>query len=350
MILWERANGLWQRANIRGVRVALGTVLSVVFLWLAFRDVPTSQVVAVFVGADYRFVTFALLLVLISPLLRAARWKLLYHPDQDGLRHHRLAIFLLIGQMLNIVVPARLGEVARIYFMGRLEGRSRARTLGTIAVEKWLDILMLFLLVLVVPLFVSLPQWFQDSRATLALFALAFFAIAVLASYSKGQLLRVVEFVSRLLPMSWRARVHRATSLALDSFDVLRSPWVGLQLQGWSLLIWGLGILTNYVIFLAVGLSLPFTAAIFLLAVLQVGVAIPSAPGKVGVFHYLCVLALATFGVEKGAALAYAVLLYFVVFGPPSILGAFFLWWESVHRERVSLAVSGSESCTDDPH
>jgi len=181
MILWERANGLWQRANIRGVRVALGTVLSVVFLWLAFRDVPISRVVAVFVGADYRFVTFALLLVLISPLLRAARWRLLYHPDQDGLRHHRLAIFLLIGQMLNIVVPARLGEVARIYFMGRLEGRSRARTLGTIAVEKWLDILMLFLLVLVIPLFVSLPQWFQDSRVTLALFAFAFFAIALLA-------------------------------------------------------------------------------------------------------------------------------------------------------------------------
>jgi hypothetical protein len=37
-----------------------------------------------------------------------------------------------------------LGEVARIYFMGKIEGRSRARTLGTIAVEKWLDILMLF--------------------------------------------------------------------------------------------------------------------------------------------------------------------------------------------------------------
>jgi len=349
MNLWERANGLWQQANIRGVQVVVGSVLSVVFLWLAFRDVPISQVVSAFASADYRFVTFALLLVLISPLLRAARWKLLYHPDQDGLRHHRLAIFLLTGQMLNIVVPARLGEVARIYLMGRLEGRSGARTLGTIAVEKWLDILMLLVLVLLVPLLVSFPPWFQDSRATLALFAFAFFAIALLASYSKGHLLRVVGFLFRLLPKGWRARVHRATGLALDSLDVLRSPWVGVQLQGWSLLIWGLSISINYVIFLAVGLSLPLTAAIFLLAVLQVGVAIPSAPGKVGVFHYLCVIALTPFGVEKGAALAYAVLLYFVVFAPPSILGAIFLWWETVHQDRVSLAVSGGESCSGDP-
>ena len=43
--LWERANGLWQQANVRGLRVALGTGLSLVFLWLAFRDVPLVQVI-----------------------------------------------------------------------------------------------------------------------------------------------------------------------------------------------------------------------------------------------------------------------------------------------------------------
>ena len=43
-----------------------------------------------------------------------------------------------------------------------------------------------------------------------------------------------------------------------------------------------------------------------------------------------------------GPALGYAVLLYFVVFGPPSLLGALFLWWESVHRDQVrSVALRG---------
>ncbi len=312
--------------------MALGTGLSVAFLWLAVRNVPLSQVVATFSRADYRFVALALALVLVSPLARAARWRLLYHPDQKGLSYLRLAEVLLIGQMLNIVVPARLGEVARIYFMGQTESRSRARTLGTIAVEKWLDILMLLLLVLLVPVFVSLPPWFQDSRVTLAVFTTAFLGVALTLSYGKDRLLTLVESASHFLPEGWRARIHRATGLALGSLDVLRSPWVGIRLQGWSLLIWMLSILVNYIIFLALGLPLPFAAALFLLVVLEIGVAVPSVPGKLGIFHYLCTLALGVFGLEKGAALGYAVLLYFVVFVPPSLLGAFFLWRESIHR------------------
>jgi len=336
--LWERANDLWQQANIRGLQVALGTGVSLIFLWLAFRDVPLSQVMAAFSQADYRFVGLALALVLVSPLVRAARWRLLYHPDQKGLSYLRLAEVLLISQMLNIVVPARLGEVARIYFMGKTQ--SRARTLGTIAVEKWLDILMLLLLALLVPIFVSLPPWFRDSRLSLAVLATAFLGVALTLSYSRDWLFALVERVSRFLPENWRARIHRATGLALGSLEVLRSPWVGLKLQGWSLVIWTLSILVNYTIFLALDLSLPFAAALFLVIVLEVGVAVPSAPGKLGVFHYLCTLALGVFGVDKTVALGYAVLLYFVVFAPPALLGALFLWWESMGRRQVRSVAS----------
>jgi hypothetical protein len=353
--LWKRANGLWQQTNIRGLQVALGTGVSAVSLWLAFHDVPLSQVGAAFSHADYRFVALALALVLVSPLARAARWRLLYHPDQKGLSYLRLAEVLLIGQMLNIVVPARLGEVARIYFMGKVESQSRARTLGTIAVEKWLDILVLLLLVLLVPVFVSPPPWLRGSRGNLAVFATAFLGAALMLSYGKGRLLTLVESLSRFLPEGWRTEIHRATGLALGSLDVLLSPWVGLRLQGWSLLIWSLSVLVNYTVFLALGLPLSLAAALFLLIVLQVGVAVPSAPGKLGVFHYLCTLALGFFGVEKGAAMGYAVLLYFVVFGPPALLGAFFLWWESVPAPLSPPKVGGrgaalgSESWTSEP-
>lgn len=336
--VWERVNGLWRQSSIRHLRVAIGTGLSLVFLWLAFRDVPVFQVMAILTQADPRFVALALVLVLVSPLARAARWKLLYYPDQKGLSPFKLAEALLIGQMLNIVAPAHLGEVARIYFMGKVEKRSRARTLGTIAVEKWLDVLMLLLLVLLVPVFISTPRWFQDSLWSLVTFAIAFLGAALILSHGKDRVLRLVESLSRFLPGSWRTRFQQAASLALGSLDVLQSPWVGFQLQGWSFLIWSLSVLINYVIFLALGLPLPLAAALFLLAVLQVGVAVPSAPGKLGVFHYLCTLALTPFGVEKSIALSYAMLLYFVAFGPPLLLGAFFFWHGSVRQHEATLA------------
>lgn len=326
---------LWQRFSARWLRVALGTALSLLFLWLAFRDVPLADVLSVFQRARYRFVAVALGLVLVSPLLRAARWRLLFHPDQHGLGLPRLSELLLIGQMLNILVPARLGELARIYLMGQLEGRSRARTLGTIAVEKALDALMLFLLALLIPLFVTLPTWFRDARLSLAGLVLALFAVTLLLAHQQAWVVGIVGRLSRILPGNWQERVEQAAGHALCRLDVLRDVSVNLRLQAWSLTVLLNSMLTNYAIFRALGMELSFAAALFLLAVLEVGVAVPSAPGKLGVFHYLCVLALGVFGVAKEPAIAYAVLLHVIAFLPPSLLGALFLWWESVHGHRM---------------
>lgn len=317
-------------------RLLLGTALSLLFLWLAFRGTPVAQIVDAFTQADYRFVTLALSLVLISPLVRAARWKLLYHPNHAGLSIWRLAGILLIGQMLNIVVPARTGEIARIYFMGRSEDRSRALTLGTIAIEKWLDILMVLILLLFMPAVVALPAWFRDSRAGLAAFAGAFFGTALILSHGKSQLMSLVERLASFMSPEWQERTRRGVGLALSSLDVLRSPRVGLQLQLWSCAILSFSVLVNYLTFKALGIDLSLTAALFLLAVLQVGVAVPSAPGKLGVFHYLCILALGFFGIDRSVALGYSFLLYATVFLPPVVLGVVGLWIEIGRGKRIA--------------
>jgi uncharacterized protein (TIRG00374 family) len=333
-----RARELAQQANVPGVRLAAGTALSILFLWLAFRNVPISQIVDDFGQLDWRFIALALGLTLAGTLARAARWKLLYHPDQKNLNSLRMAEALFISQMLNIVIPARLGEVARIQIMSQFESRSRAMTLGTIVVEKWLDIVALLVIMFLVPLSVTLPAGFQDSRRSLVAFAIAFFTVTLILSYGKNRILALLESTFHVLPNPWQARLQQTAALALGSLDVLRSPWVGLQLQAWSLLIWSMGILVNYIVFLILGLSLPFVAALFLMIILQVGIAVPTVPGKLGIFQYLCILALAPFGVGKSSALSYSVLLYLVGFGPLLLLGAFFTWWESTHQQWVKSA------------
>jgi hypothetical protein len=175
----------------------------------------------------------------------------------------------------------------------------------------------------------------------------AFFGLALILSYSQERLLTLAESLGRFLPAPWRGRVRQVISTGLRSLEILRSPWIGLQLQGWSILIWSMSILVNYVVFLALDLPLSFSSAMFLLAVLQVGVAVPSAPGKLGVFHYLCALALSFFGIERGAALGYALLLYLVVFGPPVLLGISLLSWESIgQRDEGSASSPSGESQT----
>jgi len=331
---WKPTPALRRPAWMRSLRIVLGTILSLLLLWLAIREVPMHLVLANLAAIRYRFVGMALALVLASPLLRAIRWKLLFSPDQGGLRLPTMAVILLISQMLNIVLPARGGEAARIYLMSRTTGRRPAYTLGTIILEKWLDMVVLLALVAVVPMLLTPPSWFTHSSVALAVFAAVFFGVALVLSYGRERLLQLVAPLARFLPARWRRPVRDILETDLQSLDVLRSPRVGLQLQAWSLLMWIMSIIVNYLVLLALDVSAPFSSALFVLVVLQVGVAVPSVPGRLGVFQYLCILALSVFGVDRATALTYSFVLYFVVFLPPTLLGGLGLWWYVVSPGR----------------
>ena len=324
------------KLNIGRVRTRGGTALSLLCLALAFKGIDFREVWTALMLTNYGFVLIAIAMVVVGVFVRAARWRLLFYPRHRKLRLNKLLAVLLIGQMTNIVIPGRFGELVRVYMLGEIERESKARVLGTIALEKAVDMLMLlFLLISLLPV-MPLPRWVQESGAALVITAPSFFLTLILLAYQKKRVLLAFTCLSRFLPRLRQVHLMRQTEAALGSLDILRRWDLGLWILGWSILNWGLGAVTNYLIFLAMDVPLPFTAAIFLLLVLSLGVAVPSSPGKVGVFHYLTILTLAIFGVERSFALTYSLVLHLVVFLPPSILGAFFLWWENLSLRQLS--------------
>jgi uncharacterized protein (TIRG00374 family) len=327
-------------------RVTIGTLISVLFLYLALRDVPLEDVLQALARANYAWVALAILAMVVQSWLRAVRWILLYYPLHDGLRVREMWGISLIGQMLNIIVPWRIGEVARIYLAGEIERRSKVQTLATLGTEKIFDTLMLLAILLAVPLFMTLPTWLEQPRAGLVVLSSAMFAAAMALIFSKERLIELVEKIPAL---------RRGLSLgphaqkALSGLEVFRRWDVHLELQALSLAVWFLGALNNYLVLLALDLALPVVSAFLLLAVLQVGGLVPSSPGKVGVFQYLCILALSLFSIDKSIALTYGILLYFVAYGTPVVLGILFLWWGGVNLQRIAAegtALSSSASLT----
>jgi uncharacterized membrane protein YbhN (UPF0104 family) len=55
--------------------------------------------------------------------------------------------------------------------------------------------------------------------------------------------------------------------------------------------------------------------------VLMAGISLPSAPGRIGIFEYSCILALSIFGIRQAQALSYGILLHAVVLLPTTLLG-----------------------------
>ena len=327
------------KINVDRVRLWGGTALSVLLLVLAFRGIDFAELGSALGRTNYGLVLVAVGTIIATSMAKTARWQLLFYPRHRQRRYCKLLAILFIGQMVNIVIPARLGELARAYLVGEIEGESKALALGTIVVEKAVDLLMVIILFAGLVLTMAVPRWVQEPGVGLVIITVVLLGALVLAALYRERLLAAFGRLMGILPELARARLLSQLEAALGSLEVLRRWDVSLGLVGWSIFTWLLAASTNYVVFLALGLRLSFLAAIFLLVVLQVGVAVPSSPGKIGVFHYLCLLALSVFGVERSLALSYGLLLYFVVFLPPTLLGAFFLWWENVTWRRLRRGV-----------
>jgi hypothetical protein len=103
-----------------------------------------------------------------------------------------------------------------------------------------------------------------------------------------------------------------------------------------SLLIWVCYALIIQILFYAFAFvrfyHLPWTAALVALVITTISVVVPSSPGYVGSYHFLCQLSLGLFAVPKGPALSYAFVLHAVNIFPVFFLGLFFL-----SREKLSL-------------
>jgi uncharacterized protein (TIRG00374 family) len=241
--------------------------------------------------------------------------------------------------MLNAVLPARAGEVGRVYFIGEGDEVSRAKALSTVVVEKVVDLVLLVLAFLIVALWLvttptGIPGWLQDAGLGLiVLTALALAGVLFLTQVGH-RLWHLFRRALQPLPLRWQAAADNAAEQGITALRALHSGPARTRVWAGSLLIWALMALTNGLLFNAFDLDLSPFVALLLLVVLMSGVAAPPLPGNLGVFVYLCVLVLTLFGVSRELALVYGVTLQLVAYVPLILLGAPCMIWQNASLRR----------------
>lgn len=309
-----------------GVRVAAGLLISGIALYLAFREVSLEQVGRALASADWRFVALTLISVLAGIALKALRWYHLLGPDRGLTGFRRTLAALLAAQMLNALIPARVGDVSRLYLIGPVP-QGKAFILGTIVLEKTADLVAYAALFAVLLLSLPLPAWIGGSAYTLVLAALFAGLLIAFAVLQRERLARSLPgLIERILPQRFGAYLAGRSRAALESLSVIGSGTDLFLLVILTTVIWAAALLNPWLALQAFDLQLPLTASLLLLIALQAGISLPSVPGYLGVFEYICVLSLGVFGVEPAVALGYGLLLHAVVFLPPVLLGLLSFW------------------------
>lgn len=299
----------------------------------------------------------ALFMTLMTYLLRAYRWQYLLQP----LGRTRFALAFrttVIGFAANTLLPARVGEVLRPYLLARHEHLSVSATFATIILERLLDLLTVLLLFgLFVLLFAGSvsaldPQTFAAVKVGGLLFgAAAVTALLVIAflSHRPALVATLVERVSRLLPARFAGGFAKIAHAFVEGLAVTREPSRLLGAMALSLPLW-LSIATQiWLVTQAFHMTIPFTGSFLIVALLAVGVAVPT-PGSVGGFHEAFRLGVTVFyGVPNDSAVAGAIVLHAMSFLPVTVLGAWYMFRDGLSLAGVQRIREEAAQADDEP-
>jgi uncharacterized protein (TIRG00374 family) len=315
-----------------GWRGALGLLLSAGFLVWTLRGVSLAEVSRSLADASLPLlIATALVATLIFPL-RALRWRVILDPVAPRLPFGPLWRSTAIGMMVNNVVPARAGELARAYALTRERPEVPFSTaFASLAVDRAFDGIVIVLLLVVSMLDPAFPpgtriaghpvaNWAGGGAVVLVLVLGALYLVVLFP----GRLIGMYELFARRIAPRLEARGRDALLAFAGGLGALRSPRRFLQVFAWTLLHWLVAAASFWIGFKAFGIAVPVTAALFLQGLIALGVALPSSPGFFGVFEAFAKAGLGVYDVAPALAVSWAIGYHLLSFIPITVLGAYY--------------------------
>lgn len=313
-------------------RSALGILLSAGFLYLAFKDIPFSSVMTNVRHAHVGLLALSAVAATFIFPLRARRWRPILDPIAPNLPFGTLWRPTAIGMMINNVVPARAGELARAFALSRsTPAVPFPAAFASLAVDRLFDAVVVLLLMfgaMLDPAFPAGAQVFGRSMSSIAMGGVLFVVVVLMAMYSMvlfpGRVLAMYEVVARRLAPRLEEKGRVALVALTHGLSVLRTPSRFASVFGWTLVHWLLNAFAFWIAFRAVGITAPYSAALFLQGIIAIGVAAPQAPGFFGVFELFGKEGLALYGVSPDAAVTWAIGFHALSYLPITIIGAWY--------------------------
>lgn len=326
------------RRRVTLVGLVVGVPLSALFLWLAVSRTDLGSVWSALSAARVGFVVGAVIAMAAVYVVQAIRWRVIAAGRISSGRYLGLVV---AGVASNNVLPGRVGDGFRGIWLARAEHIPTGRALATVVFDRGADVIALVGLLAISLPFTVHPAWLL--RIVIGGIVLA----ALLAGF-----LVAARVVTRLHRRAERAR-SRARRIGRDLLDALADPpgvdrvvaALALSFVAWG--IWSLG---AWLVARSLGIELSAVDALLVAAVVNLGVAIPSSPGFIGTYQWLCVSTLSLLDVGRDKALAFSLLLHASWFVPTTLAGAVFLIHRLVAQRQTKARMTRSLDVGRDPN
>lgn len=282
------------------INIALSLIMLVVCVWAVWPDDP-GEVARAFQKLEWSrfwpYLAGSVALLAVTHFCRAWRWNNLLEPIGVKLGGGRLLAISSVGFMAILALPARLGEFVRPALIRQRGKVSAAAALGTVAVERIVDGLLVSIFV-----FAALferrgpgaPGWMMPTAWTaLSVFsAAAVFLVCALRWPERAVKVAVGMTLARRFAPRLADKLAEKLESMIRGFLVLKDGRNFVRFLGWSVAYWTANGLSLWVLALGFGLDLPLAAAFAVMGLVAVGITLPNSPGLTGQYQWFAGLGL----------------------------------------------------------
>lgn len=286
----------------RSLILGLGIVIGVVLLFLAVRQVDWAAVGSAVASVSPGWLVLAVVATAAAQALFAARWFVLVGSGHGWVFSDAFD-FLAIGAFAQLVLPNRLGDVARAVAAGRYHDTSVTGLFGTIVVERLLDVLMLVCFGAAVSALMAVPGYVVG--ALVVLMAMVLSAVVVLWLGERGPMGMVVRMAGRMRGPG--SRIHALADRFLAGTGVIREPGRVQKALIISLAGWICAAACASFILLAFDVPAPWFGGAFTIIIINLAGILPAPPAGIGVYHYSAMVGVSPWLPDASRAFAFAV-------------------------------------------
>jgi glycosyltransferase 2 family protein len=290
------------------VGAVLGFPVSLALLMLSLQHLDGAKLKASLGGANVGVLMLSVGVMAIVYLIQADRWRVI--AAAPGVPLVRFAEWVVGAVAVNNVLPGRAGDILRSEWLARGAGKPRTSAVSSVVVDRGFDVVTLVAMLGLTYPFVPHPRWLNDfwivGGSLGVVVSIVFIAAAAYARGGRASAAR-----------GMRARL---ADVAHGAGSVLRGRLV-LRIAARSALAWTAWASSAWLVASSLGIALTPLEVLFVTAVLNLGVAIPSSPGFIGTYQWLGVAALGNLGVGHADAFAFSVLMHAVWYLPTTFAG-----------------------------
>ncbi len=305
-----------------------GYALSVACLVWVLYDFHVQTALEQLEDVSWKWVALGIGLDVASYVVQALRWKLLLAPFarvkmKDAVR----AVFA--GLFANLIFPLRPGELLRAYLVSKAEDIGMGTVVGSVLVERLIDLVVTTAGLGVMLMFVPAPLRFRHGANALGIATLALLGLFV------AMILYIeLRFGGDPRRMSGGKRVPGKLMSALMGLHAMGTSPSFYPAVFTSLLMPFCQVLALWALMKSYGIGLPpFLGPAVVLLVINLGVSLPNAPANVGSYQFFCVLGLSIFAVvDKTTATGFSIFAFLMMNLP-----FFFLGFYAVIRSGLSM-------------